>query len=370
MRISPKTFSLVIVVVCVAYAGATFARPGDPEWCPVTPEELALKTAKVEADADAEALFWEVRIDDSSEDLSMQHYVRVKVFTDRGREKFSKLDVPFTKRMKIKDLAARVIKADGSIVEVTKQDIIEREIVKAGGVKLKAKSLALPSLEPGSILEYRYREVIDDAGAAGMRLKFQRDIPVQTLSYYYKPYNKRKPNYQSFNFKDTAFVEDAKGFWVATRKSIPAFKEEPRMPPEDQVIPWMLLQAVRLNITSTSLFSFSFSFKDPGNPNSYWGAVGLERTQWAKFMSKPDKEITRVAAAVTLSAATTEAKIEKLYEFVQTSIRNTSYEPTLTDEERKKLPKNKTMADVLKKQSCFGAVCRSSVWRAGRFVGL
>lgn len=348
MTFFPRMFRLLIVFVCAAVAGAVLAAPGDVEWRAVTPEELAIKTAKVEADADAEALFWEVRIDDSSEDLSMQHYVRVKVFTERGREKFSKLDIPFSKRMKIKDLAARVIKADGSIIVVGKQDIVEREIIKAGGEKIKAKSIAMPALEIGSIVEYRYREVIDDAGAVGMHLKFQRDIPLQTLSYYYKPYNKANPRYQSFNFHDTAFVQDEKGFWVATRTDVPAFKEEPHMPPEDQVMPWMLLQAVRFNLSSDGLYSFTFSVKDPSDPLSYWAAVGRERTEWAKFMSKPDKEISKVATQVAASVTTEEGKLAKLYEFCQTQIRNTSFEPNLTDEERKKLPKNKTAADVLK----------------------
>ena len=40
----------------------------------------------VEKDADAEAIFWEVRIDDNPDgDLIFNHYIRVKVFTDRGR---------------------------------------------------------------------------------------------------------------------------------------------------------------------------------------------------------------------------------------------------------------------------------------------
>jgi len=246
MRFSRCIFPLLAVFVCLGLGAS--AHPGEPEWRAVTPEELAMKTPKVEPDADAEAIFWEVRIDDSSEDLSMQHYVRVKVFNDRGREKYSKLDIPFTRKMKIKDVAARVIKPDGTAVEITKQDIVEKEIIKAGGVKIKVKSFAIPNLETGSIIEYRYREVISGAGAAGMHLKFQRDIPVQTLSYYYKPYSKKAPNYRSFNFDDTRFVQDEKGFWVANRKNIPAFKEEPRMPPEDQVIPWMLLQSSRVEV--------------------------------------------------------------------------------------------------------------------------
>ena len=345
---SPYFLALLLAFVCSLCVTPALGVAGDNDWRAVTPEELAMKTAKVEADADAEAIFWEVRIDDSSDDnLSMQHYVRVKIFTERGREKYSKFDIPFSKGMKIKDIAARVIKPDGSIVEIAKQDIFEREIVKANRLKVKAKSFAIPGLDLGVIVEYRYREVIDDAGASGMRLKFQRDIPVQKLTYYYKPYNKKEPNYQSFNFTDGAFVKSEKGFWVATREDVPALKEEPQMPPDDQIVPWVLLQTVRLNF-QVSAFTVTFSIKDPGNPTSYWGAVGRDKSYLAKFMNKPDKEVKKVATEVVGSAQTDDEKLRKLYEFCQTQIHNTSYDISLTDEQRKKLPKNESVGDVLK----------------------
>ena len=187
------------------------AQAGGDDWKPVTPEELAQKTPLVEKDADAEAIFWEIRIDDSSSDsLSRTQYARVKIFTERGRDKYSKFDIPFTKGLKIKDLAARVIKADGSIVEIGKNDIFEREIIKTNGIKIKAKSFAVPNIEPGVIVEYRYREIIDGAGASGMHLPFQKEIPVQNLSYYYKPYNDKSPNYQLFNLSGVDFVKECK----------------------------------------------------------------------------------------------------------------------------------------------------------------
>lgn len=368
MKFFPRSLFLLTVLICLATCTAIGALPVADEWRPVTPEELALKAPAIEPDADAEAIFWEVRIDDSSEEeLSMRHYVRVKVFTDRGREKYSKFDIPFTKGMKIKDLAARVVKADGSTVEIQKQDIFEREIVKSNKVKLKAKSFAVPKLEPGAIVEYRYREVISDAGASGMHLKFQREIPVQNLSYYYKPFNKKAPNYQSFNFDDTKFVEGEKGFWVATRKNVPAIKEEPDMPPQDQVVPWMLLQAIRFNITQASLSGFTITIKDPSSPPLYWASVGRERAYLAKFMNKPDKEIKKAAADITASATTPEEKLQKLYAFIQAEIKNTTFDTTLTDEQRKKLPENKSVGDVLKRKSgsaqfvdmLFGALANS-----------
>src|SRR4051812_32874587 len=107
--------TLSFLCVCVALGHYSVAAQ-DKEWRPVTPAEIAAK-AQVEPDADAEAIFWEVRVDDSSADeLALRHYVRVKIFTDRGREQFSSHDIVFTKGTKVKDVEARVTKPDGSTV--------------------------------------------------------------------------------------------------------------------------------------------------------------------------------------------------------------------------------------------------------------
>lgn len=349
MFFSFKRQAVLLSIFCLLLTCSQVVLAGEEPWRQITPAELQMKTPTVEPDADAEAIFWEIRIDDSSsEELSMKHYVRVKIFTERGREKYSKFDIPFMKGIKIKDIAARIIKPDGTIVEITDKDIFEREIIKAGKTKVKAKSFAVPNIEPGVIVEYRYREVIADAGAVGMDLPFQKDIPVQNLSYYYKPYNKKEPQYQPYNFRDTTFVKDEKGFYLAQRKNIPAFKEEPGMPPADTVRPWMMLQGVRVNVTDVSMDSISFTIKDPSNPVAYWGAVGVERSSTVKFINKVDKEVKKTAAEVTASATTEDEKLRKLYEFCQTQIRNTSFDTTLTEEDKKKLSKIKSLADILK----------------------
>jgi hypothetical protein len=323
----------------------------DKDWRPVSPDDLQSKTPVVEPDADAEAIFWETRIDDSSDDLSLRHYVRVKIFTERGRERYSKFDVPYTRGLKIKELAARVIRPDGTIVEIGKQDIFDREIIKAGGVKVKAKSFAVPNIEPGVIVEYKYKETYDDAGASGMRLQFQRDIPVRSLSYYYKPYNSKEPHYQGYNLTDTKFVKDQGGYWLARRNNVPSFKEEPRMPPEDSVKPWMLLTGVGIALTDVSDFSISFVVKDQTNPKLYWGGVSAQKAGLIKFMNKPSGDIKKAATDITAGATTSDEKLRKLYEFCQKEIKNTTFDTTLTDEDRKKLPETRSMSDVLKRRS-------------------
>ncbi len=345
------TFCCAFLSVCSAVSAQ------DKNWRPVTQAELTAKAPVVEADADAEAIFWEERIDDSSSDLDHRHYVRVKIFTERGREKYSKFDIPYTRGIKIKDLAARVTKPDGTSVEITEKDIFDREIVKSGGIKIKAKSFAVPNIEPGVIVEYRYKESIDDGGAVGMRLALQRDIPVQDLSYYYKPFQSKEPKSQSYNSKDVKFVKDQNGYWLANRKNVPAFKDEPRMPPEDNVRPWMLLTGSRLSLTSASAFSINYVIKDPSSPEKYWGGVSSENAELVKFITKSNGDIKKAAAAITAGAATQEEKLKKLYEFCQKEIRNTSFDTTLTDEDRRKLPSTNSLADVLKRQTVERPVC-------------
>ena len=95
-----KLSNIVLPLLCVAFCLVTFnagtAVAAGDDWRPLDPAELAMKTSAVEKDADAEALFWEVRLDDSQlDEFSLKHYVRIKVFTERGKDSQSKVDLPF-----------------------------------------------------------------------------------------------------------------------------------------------------------------------------------------------------------------------------------------------------------------------------------
>ena len=187
---SAPSFRVALFTVLISFAIASTlprsaaALAGGEEWRPVDAADLALKAPIVEPNADAEAIFWDVRIDDGgANDLVLSHYVRIKIFTERGRDKHSKIDIPYIGGIKIKDVAARTIKADGSIVELAKEDIIEKTVVKVSGLKLRTKTFAFPGIEPGAIIEYKWKEVISNSSANNMRLQFQREIPIQAVTY-------------------------------------------------------------------------------------------------------------------------------------------------------------------------------------------
>src|ERR1041385_6847580 len=134
LRLLLFPLAILLVVASIATNWSRVSAGGGEEWRPVDPADLAMKTAVVEPNADAEAIFWDIRIDDGGEnDLVLNHYVRIKIFTERGRDQNSKIDIPYVDGIKIKDVAARTIKPDGTIVELAKVDILEKTVVKEIG---------------------------------------------------------------------------------------------------------------------------------------------------------------------------------------------------------------------------------------------
>ncbi len=345
-----------MLVFCLLTFISTNAQ--DKVWRPVSPQEMQSKTSVVEPNADAEAIFWEVRVDDSDASaLALKHYVRVKIFTEKGRDEFSKKDIVFLKGTKVKDVEARVTKPDGSATFLKKEDVFEREIAKANGIKVKAKSFALPSLEIGSIVEYRYKEVIDN-GAANMRLVFQREFPIQTISYYVKPFaGDRGMFWQGFNVGDMKFEKDKNGFQRATMNNVPAFREEPSMFPEDEVRSWIYIYYSNAAVTK---------------PAEYWKNVSKNAYDISKSSFKPNDEVKKVTAEVISGATTDDEKLRKIYDFCKTQIKNLSYIPNVSDEEWKKVRDSKSGGDVLELKmgsagdidTLFGAMARAAGYDA------
>ena len=334
----------VLLLLCIAFCLVTFnaatALTVGDEWRPLDPAELALKTSTVEKDADAEALFWEVRLDDSQlEEFSLKNYIRIKVFTERGKESQSRVELPFIGSTRIKDIAARVIKPDGSILEMKKDDVLEKTIVNASGLKLKAKSFVLPGVEPGTIVEYRWREVIPGGSANRLRIQFQRDIPVRNVTYFLKPFQGMR--YLPFNLGETQFVKDKDGFFKFTVTNLPAFREEPRTPPENQLRSWVFLY---------------FSDETKFNSDNYWKNFGKAAFEGTKDSMKVDGEVKSAVGTIIGDASNAEEKLRRIYDFCRTKIKNLSDDASgLTDDEKKKLKDNKSPGDTLKRSQGTGS---------------
>jgi len=150
--------AMVVLLWGGAAASASVNGVAITQWLPVSDEERNLKAPKIDPDAGAEALFWRVHIVDEMNGRDPQtvlyHYLRIKVFDQRGCKTQGTQDIPFFGKHAILDVAGRTIKPDGTIVELKKDAVFQRDIVKVGGIKIKAVSFAMPAVEPGVIIEY------------------------------------------------------------------------------------------------------------------------------------------------------------------------------------------------------------------------
>jgi hypothetical protein len=336
-------------VITIFFLAITAAHVFAADWPPLNPADLALKTPKVEPDADAEALLWDVRVGTTltgdTIDTVYNHYLRIKIFNDRGRDKFTTVDIPFSNGEHISDIAGRTIRANGEIVELKKDAVFERVIAKAGGVKEKVKSFAMPAVESGGIVEYRWKKVVTTEYVPNyFRLDFQRDIPVRDIKYHVKPLDSPRFPYgmrgQGFHMQSTPFVkEGGTGFYVTTAANIPALKEEPDMPAEYDVRPWMLLY---------------YTEDTKQQPDKYWESVGKKRYDAYKGRVKINDEIRNAAGEIVTGGQNDEEKLRKLLDYVRKNFKNTGYEAESTHEERDKIKENKNTTDTFKQRAGTG----------------
>src|SRR5438093_5571609 len=163
-----------------------------------------------------------------------------------GKEKVGTVDLPYTDTGGILDVAGRTMKADGTILELDRKAIYKRDLVRAGGRKEKVVSFAMPGVENGAILEYRWKQMQNDNRFRYLRLEFSRDLPVQKVTYFFKPLSSAYVSTDQmyilpFNCNPTPLQQGKEGWTETTVTDVPAVRDEPYAPSNPNVQPWALL---------------------------------------------------------------------------------------------------------------------------------
>jgi hypothetical protein len=341
-----------LVPAFVASTGVLSAAAPDMVWQPVTQAELQMKAPTVDKDAGVEALFWRVHVMDEVLGQEFQrvlyHYVRLKIFNEDGKEKASTLDIEYPDQSAIDYIAGRTIKPDGTIVELSKDAIHERVVAKASGVKIRARSFAMPGVEVGAIVEYRWKEIRDRSGLRPFRLQFQREFPVEKVTYFIKPIPREEMEsyginaqmaVRPFNCRPSAITQDKEGYNVTSLENVPAFQEEPMMPGEPNVRPWLLV-----------------TYRTDGgkrDPDKYWAGVGKASYGDLKQSLKTNGDLKRNAAEAVSGAKDDNEKVVRLIQYIRANVRDL-YGHDVSDEDRakvlKKRPKDRgaTAAEIFK----------------------
>ena len=288
------------------------------EWQPISPEDLQMKREPKAPTAAAIYLYRQVDRDDA--DNSEVVYSRIKILTDEGR-KYANVEIPYLKGSNsIRSLRARVIRPDGSIIEFD-GTVYDKALVKARGVKMMSKSFTLPSVEVGSIIEYRYRRSMPYGWAFNSRWLLSDDLFTRRAVFSLRPAENLMLRW-SWPLglpPDTKPPEKERGLIRLETHDIPAFVTEEYMPPED-------VMKYRVE------FVYEGEESNQREESDYWKAFGKRSNSDVQRFIKAGRVLEQEVARLVQPGDSSEAKARKLYARAQ-QIRNLSFERQSTEQE-------------------------------------
>ncbi|HKR62476.1 MAG TPA: DUF3857 and transglutaminase domain-containing protein [Thermoanaerobaculia bacterium] len=294
-----------------------------------TPEELAMKDVPWSPGASAVVLDWNVRHDDEASRAI--ETMRIKVLKEEGKKygDIELVSIPYYQN--VRAIRARTIAPDGTITEF-KGKIYDKIVVKTGGFRVLKKTLTLPNVVPGSIVEYRYAVEWPTSQLRTNRWSVQREIPIRHAEFWIKPWSEgvtsscltkglpagQKPVLKKDHFE---FAID----------NVAAFNGEPLAPPEEELKPRIEFYYIR------------------GARAEYWNETAKSMTEYIEDYIGNRGPVKKAAGEITAGATTDEEKLKKIYAYVQ-GLRNLSYEREKTEQEekREKLKDNNDIGDVLR----------------------
>ena len=227
-----RLFRCVLVTATLSLcAQAQVRTQGFVGWDPLPQADRQNGTPRVDPNAGVEGLFWRVRVADEYDGHTVKRYFfnygRLKVFTAEGTEKAGTINIPYGRKDSVFNVTARTIRPDGSIIDLKKEDVHDTTVLRAGKYRVNQKSFAVPGVEPGAIIEYRWSEERGEGSLYHTRLQFQREFPIQKVTYYVKPLSSELSAYQmrmwTFNCTPSPLQIEKDGYSSTTLDNVAAF---------------------------------------------------------------------------------------------------------------------------------------------------
>ena len=320
----PLLFALLFLTASFAFAGDDFK--------PVPPDELAMKDNPKQPGAHAMILEWTDAEDDANQ--SSTHYYRIKIFSEEGK-KYADIEIPYFKgSANINDIKARTIHPDGSVVPFSGK-IYDKMVVKSKNVKFQAKTFSLPDVQPGSVIEYKYRRSWDGYGSTYWDL--QDELFIKKAVFSIKPAEIPGVGFAwaSVGLPSDKKVQKKNGAYVLELNDVPAFDVERYSPPEHELKPHM---------------DFYYTFQDVQSEDKYWKRAGQDKNKELEDFIGHRGGIQNAVNGMVSPSDPAEVKLRKIYEKVQ-QLKNLSFTREKTEQESKrdKLKDINNSEDVLKR---------------------
>jgi hypothetical protein len=326
--------------IVLPFLSAATARGDD--WQPIDPGDLAMKDNPKDPGADAMILYRERFVDENR--AYSREYVRMKIFTKEGL-KYANVELTYVKGSdKITAVEGRTIHADGSVVNFN-GNVLDKVVVKAGGVKLDEKAFSLPDVQPGSIIEYRYQDQLDEQRYYISLDQWtpQGELFSRLVRFSIKPLGGMAANGLQLAFRTVNLPEKVSperqrdGSLLVELHDIPGVAQEELMPPDAFLRPRV-----------------EFFYRNPNDPKNetqqqYWTRIDKNSDRSLEKFIEKEGPLRAELARITAASDSADQKLQKMYARAQ-QIRNISFDPAKTRQEDKaeNLKPNNNAEDVLK----------------------
>ena len=331
---SMRSTVLLLALASPAILFAQFQQP--------TPDELKM-TADPKAPG-AAAVYLNVE-EVANDPLHFQSfYARIKVLSEKGKE-LATVEVPYLQRnFQITDIKARTIHTDGTIIPLTGKPadlLVSKTKTKTGeNFQVDKKVFTLPSVEVGSILEYRYELRYDDDEYSSPSWEIQRPYFVHKAHYLFTPFKAFLPGTQNAT---SMYMEDEHGrvvnsliWWPKLPEGVTVkvdtaghhsvdITDVPPSPDEEWMPP---IQSV--------LYKVIFYYKSASDAKDFWIS---EAKLWSKdvdHFADSSKHIHEAVDGLIAPSDSDLDKAKKLYKAVQ-ALDNTDYSRQKSAAEMKQL---------------------------------
>jgi len=329
---------LLLVLASPAFLRAQFQDP--------TPDELKMTSDPKAHGAAAVYLYREEITDDSIHAYS--YYERIKVLTEKGKE-LATVRIPYVNGINtVTDVQGRTIHADGTIVALTAKpsDLMD---FKAGNYQLNNVVFTLPSVEVGSILEYRIKFSSPAWRVSEPRWEIQNSYFIHKAHFMFHQFVgpgqyipdgdggslDRLMTSERLAAGTIVNYDKSKNTFTLDLTDIPAFPDEDWTPP-----------------LNTLKWRVEFYYTNSKNPSQFWVTVGKNWAKTVEDFTHPTGTIKKAAEELVTPGDTNEQKARKLYTAVQ-KVDNTAFSRRKSDVERKKekIKDIRKAEDVWKQQS-------------------
>ncbi len=287
-------------------------------WRPIEEQDWQVPLSGDQAHKGAVILFEMAESNDrdwANEECYYTLYRRIRILNYQGR-KWGDVQVPiFSTNQKVEKIKGRTILRDGTVIELDRSHIHEKEVLRTEADKIKQKSFYLPGITNDCIIEYYIRLRLERPVSYWV---IEKDLFLKQGTFTWKFFrgeglsratlrriaDRIIPNFVILNKVLPVNMEQKPSLKnpeeiVFTVKDVPAFKSEPYSLPE---------MAIKMNLR--------FYYGAPTSAEAYWGEQSRKTmTELEQFWNHDDRMEPVLKHFADLPTA--QEKMRAAYDWIQ-----------------------------------------------------